>query len=61
MQNSSDVIGFADQSIESVEVFFDQQGAKTTDGVDVLVKHVEYVKEIAEHPNYDAVLAAAKS
>lgn len=24
------------------------------------VKHVEYVKEIAEHPNYDAVLAAAK-
>ena len=25
------------------------------------VKYVEYVKEIAEHPNYDAVLAAAKS
>ena len=24
------------------------------------IKHVEYVKEIAEHPNYDAVLAAAK-
>ncbi len=24
------------------------------------VKHVEYVKEIAEHPNYEAVLAAAK-
>jgi thiol peroxidase len=24
------------------------------------IKHVEYVSEIAEHPNYDAVLAAAK-
>ena len=24
------------------------------------LKHVEYVKEIAEHPNYEAVLAAAK-
>ncbi|MCA9188592.1 MAG: thiol peroxidase, partial [Planctomycetales bacterium] len=23
------------------------------------IKHVEYVKEIAEHPNYDAVIAAA--
>ena len=22
--------------------------------------HVEYVKEVAEHPNYDAALAAAK-
>jgi hypothetical protein len=22
--------------------------------------HAEYVKEIAEHPNYDAALAAAK-
>ncbi|HVJ69887.1 MAG TPA: redoxin family protein, partial [Caulifigura sp.] len=30
-------------------------------GPDDTVKHVEYVKEIAEHPNYDAVLAAAKS
>ena len=29
-------------------------------GPDDMVKHVEYVKEIAEHPNYDAVLAAAK-
>jgi thiol peroxidase len=29
-------------------------------GPDDVVKHVEYVKEIAEHPNYDAVLAAAK-
>ncbi len=29
-------------------------------GADDKVKHVEYVKEIAEHPNYDAVLAAAK-
>ena len=25
------------------------------------LKHVEYVSEIAEHPDYDAVLAAAKS
>jgi len=25
------------------------------------LKHVEYVKEIAEHPDYDAALAAAKS
>jgi thiol peroxidase len=24
------------------------------------VVHAEYVKEIAEHPNYDAALAAAK-
>ncbi len=24
------------------------------------LKHVEYVKEIADHPNYEAVLAAAK-
>jgi len=24
------------------------------------LKHVEYVKDISEHPNYDAVLAAAK-
>lgn len=24
------------------------------------LKHVEYVKEIAQHPNYDAALAAAK-
>ncbi|HVJ87711.1 MAG TPA: thiol peroxidase [Caulifigura sp.] len=30
-------------------------------GPDDVVRHVEYVKEIAEHPNYDAVLAAAKS
>jgi thiol peroxidase len=29
-------------------------------GIDDKVKHVEYVKEITEHPNYDAVLAAAK-
>jgi thioredoxin-dependent peroxiredoxin len=25
-----------------------------------IIKHVEYCKEIAEHPNYDAALAAAK-
>lgn len=25
------------------------------------LKHVEYVKEITEHPNYDAALAAAKA
>ncbi|MBX3438347.1 MAG: thiol peroxidase [Planctomycetaceae bacterium] len=29
-------------------------------GPDDTVKHVEYVKEIAEHPDYDAVLAAAQ-
>lgn len=29
-------------------------------GPDKKVKHVEYVKEIAEEPNYDAALAAAK-
>ena len=29
-------------------------------GADGNVKHVEYVSEIAEHPNYDAALAAAK-
>ncbi|MGD9857833.1 MAG: thiol peroxidase [Planctomycetaceae bacterium] len=29
-------------------------------GPDDQIKHVEYVKEIADHPNYDAVLAAAK-
>ncbi len=30
-------------------------------GKDGLVKHVEYVKEIAEEPNYDAALEAAKA
>ncbi len=30
-------------------------------GPDNKVKHAEYVSEIAEHPNYDAALAAAKS
>lgn len=30
-------------------------------GADGSLKHVEYVSEIAEHPNYDAALAAAKS
>jgi thiol peroxidase len=30
-------------------------------GADDKIKHVEYVGEIAEHPNYDAALAAAKS
>ncbi|APZ90835.1 thiol peroxidase [Fuerstiella marisgermanici] len=30
-------------------------------GGDGNLKHVEYVSEIAEHPNYDAALAAAKS
>lgn len=28
---------------------------------DNTLKHVEYVKEVAEHPNYDAALAAARS
>ena len=27
---------------------------------DNTLRHVEYVKEVAEHPNYDAILAAAK-
>ena len=26
-----------------------------------LIRHVEYVKEVADHPNYDAALAAAKA
>jgi thioredoxin-dependent peroxiredoxin len=30
-------------------------------GKDNKLKHVEYVKEVADHPNYDAALAAAKS
>jgi len=29
-------------------------------GPDGVVKHAEYVSEIAEHPNYDAALAAAQ-
>ena len=29
-------------------------------GPDNKVRHVEYVKEITEHPNYDAALAAAR-
>ena len=28
---------------------------------DNTVKHVEYVKEVGEHPNYDAALSAARS
>jgi thiol peroxidase len=28
---------------------------------DNLLRHVEYVKEVADHPNYDAALAAAKA
>ncbi len=30
-------------------------------GRDNILRHVEYVKEVADHPNYDAALAAAKS
>ncbi len=30
-------------------------------GPDNVLRHVEYVKEVADHPNYDAALAAAKS
>ena len=30
-------------------------------GADGVLKHVEYVSEITEHPNYDAALAAAAS
>jgi thioredoxin-dependent peroxiredoxin len=29
-------------------------------GADNKLKHVEYVGSIADHPNYDAALAAAK-
>ena len=29
-------------------------------GPDNKVRHVEYVKEVTEHPNYEAILAAAK-
>src|SRR5919198_1322976 len=28
---------------------------------DNIIRHVEYVQEVADHPNYDAALAAAKS
>lgn len=28
---------------------------------DNTIKHVEYVKEVADHPNYDAALSAARS
>ena len=28
---------------------------------DNILRHVEYVKEVADHPNYDAALAAAKA
>src|SRR6266496_832617 len=28
---------------------------------DNIIRHVEYVKEVADHPNYDAALAAAKA
>jgi len=30
-------------------------------GKDNTIKHVEYVKEVSEHPNYDAVMSAVKS
>ena len=30
-------------------------------GSDNTLKHVEYVKEVADHPNYDAALAAVKA
>lgn len=30
-------------------------------GPDDVIRHVEYVREIAEHPNYEAALAAARS
>jgi len=29
-------------------------------GPDNKLKHVEYVSDIAQHPNYDAALAAAR-
>jgi thiol peroxidase len=30
-------------------------------GPDNVIRHVEYVKEVADHPDYDAALAAAKA
>ena len=39
--------------IESRAIFVVDQANKLT--------HVEYVKEVADHPNYDAALAAAKA
>jgi thiol peroxidase len=38
--------------LESRAIFVVDKGGKLT--------HVEYVKEVGEHPNYDAALAAAK-
>src|SRR5580700_10152712 len=29
--------------------------------IDKTIKHVEYVKEVADHPNYDAALSAARA
>jgi len=29
-------------------------------GKDNVIKHVEYVKEVGDHPNYDTALAAAR-
>jgi hypothetical protein len=30
-------------------------------GKDNTIKYVEYVKEVGDHPNYEAALAAAKA
>jgi thiol peroxidase len=30
-------------------------------GPDDKIKYVEYVEQVAQHPNYDAALAAARS
>ena len=41
------------------ELRLDARAVFVVDKNDV-VRHAEYVKEIAEHPNYDAALAAAR-
>ena len=42
-----------DMRIESLAIFVLDQ--------DDTIKHVEYVKEVADHPNYETALAAARS
>jgi len=41
------------------ELRLDSRAVFVVDAADKVV-HAEYVKEIAEHPNYDAALAAAR-
>jgi thiol peroxidase len=41
------------------ELRIDSRAIFVVDGSDT-IRHVEYVKEVADHPNYEAALAAAK-